>query len=155
MDPLLADEFGLNFKAPLENIMNVLVEVKRRMSPFKLMFVCGLIVVLILGYEYAKPVRIVHGHGTREFNVTAARTRPGMQIPVLSVAQGDSVIVNISSNEPGMIMVHGVDEMPEVEPGRPAQFHMTAKTSGRFSLHLHAADGTQIEIATIAVLPQN
>ena len=135
--------------------MNVLVEVKHRIPPLKLIFVCGLIVVLVLGYEYAKPVRTVHGRGTREFNVTAARTRPGMQIPVLSVAQGDSVIINISSNEPGMVMVHGVDEMPEVEPGLPAQFHMTAKTSGRFSLHLHAADGTQIEIATIAVLPQN
>ncbi|MEZ2352178.1 hypothetical protein [Caballeronia sp. RCC_10] len=155
MDPLLADEFGLSVKALLENLMNALVAVKRRMPLLKLTLVCGLIVILLLGYEYAKPVRTVHGHGTREFNVTAVRTRPGMQIPVLSVAQGDSVIVNISSNEPGMVMVHGVDEMPEVEPGRPAQFHMTGEKSGRFSLHLHAADGTQIEIATIAVLPQN
>ncbi|MEZ2311733.1 hypothetical protein AB6809_34495 [Paraburkholderia sp. RCC_158] len=135
--------------------MNALVAVKRRMPPLKLILVCVLIAILLLGYEYAKPVRTVHGHETHEFHVTAVRKKPGVQIPVLSVAQGDSVIVNISSNEPGMVMVHGVDEMPEVEPGRPTQFHMTAKTSGRFSLHLHAADGTQIEIATIAVLPQN
>jgi hypothetical protein len=112
-----------------------------------------IVCAVVLGYEYVKPVHEFHTPETRVFNVAAARTAPGSQLPVLAVVAGDSLVVNISSKEPGAVMVHGFDDMPEVAPGRPAVFRMTATRSGRFSLHMHTEDGAQVEIATIEVAP--
>jgi hypothetical protein len=114
-----------------------------------------LFVAIGIGYEVAKPSNATHSPHTRTFNVTAGKKDVGELLPVLSVQKGDLVVVNVSSAQAGMIMVHGFDDMPQVDALHPAVLQIRATQTGRFSLHLHTSDGTQIDIATIEVSPDD
>ncbi|MFK4448274.1 hypothetical protein ABH944_008332 [Caballeronia udeis] len=114
-----------------------------------------LFVAIGIGYKVAKPSNAAHSPHTHAFNVTAGKKDVGQLLPVLSVQKGDLVVINISSAQAGMIMVHGFDDMPQVDALHPAVFQMRATQTGRFSLHLHTSNGTQIDIATIEVSPDD
>lgn len=115
-----------------------------------------LLVSVVLGYGLIKPSSASDtAPETRSFDVSVKKNLPGMQLPVLSVRKGDTVRINVASATPGMLMIHGFPDMPDVSPGHPAVFNLTADKTGRFSLHLHSEDGIQIEIATIEIRPRD
>ena len=81
---------------------------------------------------------------------------PG-QLPALDqvhrVRQGDVVLLTVSTERAGMLMIHGLTEGMNVAPGNPAHLVVVAKYSGRFAVHFHDTDGSHTEIAALEVYP--
>ncbi len=72
-------------------------------------------------------------------------------------AQGDTVTLNLSSDAPGLIHLHGYDLKETVAPGAPSAITFKADATGRFAIEMHATgtacgvDVTGIAIALTAV----
>ena len=79
------------------------------------------------------------------------------QLPALDqvhrIKQGDVVLLTVSTERAGMLMIHGLTEGMNVAPGNPARLVVVAKYSGRFAVHFHETDGSHAEIAAFEVYP--
>lgn len=69
---------------------------------------------------------------------------------VLSVQQGSDVRIEVSSDRPDELHLHGYDLQAELQPGITATLAFTAVHSGRFELELH---GDHHGIGTLEVHP--
>lgn len=115
-----------------------------------------LIVAAVIGYTlFRPPASTYKGPAMHTFAVAVHANDPGDQLPVFSLQEGDSAEILVLSKTPGMLMVHGFEDMPNVTPDHPAKFNLRADKTGRFSLHLHTNDGRQIEVAVIEIRPRN
>jgi hypothetical protein len=119
--------------------------------------VLALIFILIASYSLFRPAAMEEGvvGGPKIFMVNVSKTAPGTPTPVFQLREGESAQVMVHSKVGGMLMVHGFPDMPDVTAGQVAVFSLNADKTGRFSLHLHTADGSQIELATIEIRPRN
>ena len=68
----------------------------------------------------------------------------------LTVKQGDTVVLNITSDELEEFHIHGYDQSAELEPGVEATLTYTASASGRFPFEL---EKSKTELGAIEVLP--
>ena len=58
---------------------------------------------------------------------------------LIRVKQGDIVRLRWSVDQPVTLHLHGYDIETRVEPGRVGEMNFTARATGRFPVHAHAA----------------
>jgi FtsP/CotA-like multicopper oxidase with cupredoxin domain len=56
---------------------------------------------------------------------------------LLRTQKGDRVRLEVEANRPVVLHIHGLGIEIVAEPGRPGETHLTAKTVGRFPIHVH------------------
>ena len=69
----------------------------------------------------------------------------------VSVTEGAQVTLQITSDRPIELHVHGYDLEEEVQPGEPVELMFEAKTPGRFPIEDH---DTEVELGTLLVQPR-
>ena len=67
------------------------------------------------------------------------------------VTEGQQVTLQITSDHPIEVHVHGYDLEEEVRPGEPVELMFEAKTPGRFPIEDH---DTEAELGTLLVQPR-
>ncbi len=73
---------------------------------------------------------------------------------VMTVNQGDTVILHVQSDRGCHLELHGYEKELDVGGGGDATLNFVADKSGRFFLHAHGANGEHIELATLEVQPR-
>ena len=75
----------------------------------------------------------------------------------VEVTKGDPVRIDLASDVPAEVHVHGYELTEEVEAGRTARLDFRASLDGVFEieLHLHAGpdEGSEIQVAELKVTP--
>ena len=69
----------------------------------------------------------------------------------VSVTEGDRVNLEITSDHPIELHLHGYDLTEEVEPGEPGELSFEATNTGRFAIEDHE---TETELGTLLVHPR-
>ena len=69
----------------------------------------------------------------------------------IEVSKGDTARIEITSDAPDEIHVHGYDVTKQVAPGKPARFKIQADAEGIFEIEAH--DLGHLTIATLVVEP--
>lgn len=70
---------------------------------------------------------------------------------LIQVHVGDAVVLEVTSDQPDELHLHGYDLHLKLLSGEPARLGFTADHSGRFDFELHHA---QLELGALEVLPQ-
>ena len=110
-----------------------------------------LVVVLVLGglFFLLRPDTPEGGPQDRTFDVSI---KDGEMSPEeISVNQGDTVALRVSTDEPTELHVHGYDVEQEVEPGREAEIDFEADLTGRFEIEDHESEK---ELGVLQVRPR-
>ena len=81
--------------------------------------------------------------------VSKGRRVSGPQL--IQVHTGDAVVLEVTSDQPDELHLHGYDLHLKLLPGEPGRLGFTASHSGRFDYELHHA---QLELGALEVLPQ-
>ena len=110
-----------------------------------------LVVVLVLGglFFLLRPDTPEGGPRDRTFDVSIkdGEMNPGE----ISVNQGDTVTLRVSTDEPTELHVHGYDVEQEVEPGQEAEIAFEADLTGRFEIEDHESEK---ELGVLQVRPR-
>jgi heme/copper-type cytochrome/quinol oxidase subunit 2 len=109
------------------------------------------VIVLILGglYFVLRPDTPSGVPQDRMFDVSI---EGGEMSPAeISVNQGDSVTLRISSDEPMEFHLHGYDVEQDVEPGQKAGVRFRADLTGRFEIEDHESER---ELGVLQVRPR-
>ena len=69
----------------------------------------------------------------------------------VSAVEGDSVTLNVSTDEPVEVHLHGYDIEREVEPDEPTSISFDADLTGRFEIEDHE---TEAVLGTLVVRPR-
>jgi hypothetical protein len=69
----------------------------------------------------------------------------------IEVAKGDTAMIEVTSDEPDDIHLHGYDISKTVAPGKPARFRFKADLEGIFEIEAHHIGN--VTIATLVVEP--
>lgn len=75
----------------------------------------------------------------------------GMSPAEIAVGEGDRVTLQMVSESPIEVHVHGYDFEEEIEPDQPATLSFEANTTGRFEIEDHE---TGEELGTLVVEPR-
>lgn len=70
---------------------------------------------------------------------------------LIQMHAGDPVTLEVTSDQPDELHLHGYDLHLKLLPGEPGRLSFTASHSGRFDYELHHA---QLELGALEVLPQ-
>ena len=109
------------------------------------------VIVLILGglYFLLRPDSPSGGPQERTFDLAV---EDGEMSPAeISVHEGDSVTLRVSSDEPMELHLHGYDVEREVGPGKKARLHFEADLTGRFEFEDHESES---ELGVLQVRPR-
>jgi hypothetical protein len=87
--------------------------------------------------------------GTASFVIDVPAGGPS-SIEKLSAAEGQHVVITVTSAQPGIIHVHGYNLIEEVGPDTQARFDFTADKPGVFEIEDHGIDK---QIAELTVEP--
>jgi hypothetical protein len=90
----------------------------------------------------------------QHFQVIVANSKPGIGAPPLKTTQGDSVTIDISSDRPGTVEIHGYGKKIDVAPGSVATLSFIANIAGRFPVDLHGRDGRHVDVTALEVQPR-
>jgi len=90
----------------------------------------------------------------KTFHVEIENTKPGVATPVLKATQGDSLTIDITSDRPGTLEIHGYQRKIDVAPGSVATLSFVANIAGRFPVDLHARDGRHLDVTALEVQPR-
>jgi hypothetical protein len=110
-----------------------------------------LVAVLVLGglFFLLRPDTSQGGEQDRAFDVSI---KGGQMSPEeISVNQGDTVTLRVSTDKPTELHVHGYDVEQEVEPGQRAKLRFKADLTGRFEIEDHE---TEEELGVLQVRPR-
>jgi cupredoxin-like protein len=107
------------------------------------------LVVLVGLFVLLRPNRSAEGPQTREFDLEIRGD--AMKPSKVTVAEGDRVLLRITSASPVEVHLHGYDLDREVEPGEPAELSFKAKLTGRFEIEDHE---TEEELGALVVVPR-
>jgi len=88
------------------------------------------------------------------FRVAIENTKPGIAAPPLHATQGDAVTIDITTDRPGTLEIHGYGKKIEVAPGTVATLAFVANIAGRFPVDLHGRDGRHIDVTALEVQPR-
>lgn len=72
--------------------------------------------------------------------LTAGQLDPG----TIRVGQNDTITLKIESDQPGVLHLHGYDQVHEVKSGEVTDFVFFADASGRFRIAFHSAEADPI-----------
>ena len=109
------------------------------------------VLVLVLGglFFLLRPDPPEGGPQDRTFDVSI---KDGEMSPEeVSVNQGDTVTLRVSTDGPTEFHVHGYDVEQEVEPGGEAEIDFQADLTGRFEIEDHE---TERELGVLQVRPR-
>lgn len=111
----------------------------------------ALISVLVLGglFLILRPDQPIASPAERSFDLEISED--GMNPEEVSVREGDRVTMNITSDRPVEIHVHGYDLEREVEPGEATELSFEAGLTGRFPMEDHE---TEEELGVLVVEPR-
>ena len=87
---------------------------------------------------------------TQEEVVVVAINEVIMSPPQVTVYEGDQVKLQITSDRPIELHLHGYDLTEEVEPGETADLSFEATDTGRFGIEDH---NTDVQIGVLLVQP--
>lgn len=90
---------------------------------------------------------------TNEFRVDATRLPAGGP-PTFTMQQGESASFTVVAPRSGKLAVHGYTEDMALTENQPLRFTLKTELSGRFPMHIHGADGSHTEVATVEVIPR-
>jgi heme/copper-type cytochrome/quinol oxidase subunit 2 len=107
------------------------------------------ILALVGLFVLLRPNQSAEGPQTREFDLEIRGD--SMEPSKVTVAEGDRVVLRITSASPVEVHVHGYDVEREVEPGEPAELSFKAKLTGRFEIEDHE---TEEELGALVVEPR-
>lgn len=88
---------------------------------------------------------------TQKEPVALAVNGNNMSPAEVSVTEGDQVNLEITSDRPIELHLHGYDLTVEVEPGEPEELSFEATTTGRFAIEDHE---TEAELGALLVQPR-
>ena len=88
---------------------------------------------------------------TQKEPVALAVNGNNMSPAEVSVTEGDQVNLEITSDRPIELHLHGYDLTVEVEPGEPGELSFGATTTGRFAIEDHE---TEAELGALLVQPR-
>jgi hypothetical protein len=109
----------------------------------------ALILALVGLFVLLRPNTPAAGPQTREFDL---RIRDGAMTPSeVTAAEGDRVVLRITSASPVEVHLHGYDLDREVEPGESAELSFKADLTGRFEIEDHE---TEEELGALVVEPR-
>lgn len=110
-----------------------------------------LAVVLVLGglFFLLRPDTPEGGPQDRAFDVSIESG--SMSPEEISVNQGDTLTLRVSTDEPTELHVHGYDVEQEVEPDREAEIDFEADLTGRFEIEDHESEQ---ELGVLQVRPR-
>ena len=91
----------------------------------------------------------------KTFSLRVASKNGAPASPVFRVGERDEVEIDVKSDQAGLLMLHGYSDGVPVAKDGEAKIRFTATHTGRFPLHMHAAAGSHLELATLEVLPRN
>ena len=74
------------------------------------------------------------------FNLRIERGHVPASMRLVRVTEGDVVTLRWIVDRPVVLHLHGYDVEKRVEPGVVGEMKFTARTTGRFPLHVHAID---------------
>ena len=109
------------------------------------------VIVLVLGglFFLLRPDSPPGGSQERMFDLSI---EDGEMSPAeISVDEGDSVTLRVSSDEPMELHLRGYDVEQEVEPGKKARLHFEADLTGRFEVEDHESES---ELGVLQVRPR-
>jgi Cupredoxin-like domain len=107
------------------------------------------LVVLVGLFVLLRPNQSAEAPQTREFDLEIRAD--GMKPSEVTVAEGDQVILRMSSAFPVEVHLHGYDLDREVEPGESVELSFKAKLTGRFQIEDHE---TEEELGALVVEPR-
>jgi hypothetical protein len=107
------------------------------------------LVVLVGLFVLLRPNHSAEAPQTREFDLEIRGDN--MEPSKVTVAEGDQVVLRISSAFPVEVHLHGYDLPVELEPGEPTELSFKAKLTGRFEIEDHE---TQEELGPLVVEPR-
>lgn len=114
-----------------------------------LVLLLGVALILTGLFVVLRPNTPATGPQTREFDL---KIRDGTMTPSeVTVAEGDRVVLRITTDSPLEVHVHGYDVEREVEPGEPTGLSFRARLTGRFEIENHE---TEEELGTLVVEPR-
>ena len=90
----------------------------------------------------------------KHFQIVIENTKPGAMAPVLKAVQGESVTIDVTSDRPGTLEIHGYQKSIDVAPGGVATLSFVANVAGRFPVDLHGRDGRHLDITALEVQPR-
>ena len=108
------------------------------------------VIILILGglFFLLRPDNPSGAPRNRTFNVSI---KGGEMSPdEISVNEGDTVTLRVSSDRPMEFHLHGYDVEQEVGPGKKAELHFEADITGRFEIEDHESEK---ELGVLQVRP--
>jgi Cupredoxin-like domain len=110
-----------------------------------------LVVVLVLGglFFLLRPDTPEGSLQDRSFDVSIEGGE--MSPDKISVDEGDTVALHVSSDKPLELHMHGYDVEQEVEPGEKAEIRFEADLTGRFEIEDH---GSERELGVLQVRPR-
>ena len=86
--------------------------------------------------------------------IAIEKLKPGVAMPVLRARQGDSLVIDITSDRAGTLEIHGYGKEIAVQPGGTVSLSFIANRAGRFPIDLHARDGRHLEVTALEVHPK-
>ena len=113
--------------------------------------VLALISVLVLGglFLILRPDQPAAAPARRSFDLEIRGD--GMNPDRVSVGEGDSVTLNVATERPVEVHVHGYDLESEIEPGETTELSFEADRTGRFPMEDHE---TGADLGVLVVGPR-
>jgi FtsP/CotA-like multicopper oxidase with cupredoxin domain len=88
---------------------------------------------------------------TKSFDLVINSKKIAKGSETIKVTQGDDVVINITSDEPEELHLHGYDVSVQFEKDQAMQLKFNAKLSGRFPFEL---ENSKIELGAVEVSPK-
>ena len=113
----------------------------------------SILIVLLLGggwFYLATPKSLSNDPSLKEFVLKLEGRRLVSGPSVLSVREGDTVIVKITSDEAEELHLHGYDESVGLVPNTETSITFLANASGRFPFELEVS---KTEVGSLEVQP--
>ncbi len=113
--------------------------------------VVGVVLVAIAGfYMMSSSGGAVTAPTTKEFSLRVAQKALAEGPRTLTVRQGDTVVIRITSDEEEELHMHGYDRSVDLTPGIEATLTFVADASGRFVYEL---EKSKTVLGALEVLP--
>jgi hypothetical protein len=114
-----------------------------------LVLILVILLVMVGLFVLLRPNQSAEGPQTREFDLEIRGD--SMEPSKVTVAEGDRVVLRITSGSPVEVHLHGYDLERKVEPGESAKVSFEAELTGRFEIEGH---NTEEELGTLVVEPR-
>jgi hypothetical protein len=89
--------------------------------------------------------------GPKTFRIVLKNHEVASGPKVITVKNGDSAVIVVSSDKPETVHLHGFEIEHEITPSKPGRYAFKAKNEGAYELESHT---TEKKLATVQVQPR-